>query len=88
MFPDQSGWLTALLGPDRPIKALLRKLEYTGPLELLSMFTCMLLCRDCLSRGPELFRDNEKAVIAYRKAYFFTSGGLHAHPGHVARHVE
>ena len=83
-FPDQSNWLVSFGDADRGIKWLAKTLGFTGPIELLSMFTCMLLCRDCLVRGPLFFELRSAEVVQARKKFFAESGGMHAHPGYVA----
>ena len=69
-FPDACSWFEILPTETcrSSLKDFFKSLEYDGPPELFSFWSCLLLSRPCL-RSKEWFHENTKAIRQLQQRY-------------------
>jgi hypothetical protein len=85
-FPDSSGWLPRLtVRYELSVLALTRLLRYDGPLEYLTMFLCVLGCKELMSLSDGAVE--RLCALRPKKSDAQNKNGEPFHPATVARRV-
>ena len=79
MFPDMGGWVQAYSTDGSSLQEIMARLQYKGPVKLLTMHLC--LCGDAAvtAQPPELLRTNVQLLRRLRVQYA-AAHGLQPHP--------
>jgi hypothetical protein len=85
-FPDSSGWLPRLtVRYELSVLALTRLLRYDGPLEYLTMFLCVLGCKELMSLSDGAVE--RLCALRPKRSDAQNKNGEPFHPATVARRV-
>ena len=79
MFPDQGRWVKAYSADGSSLQGIVARLQYKGPVELLTMHLC--LCGDAAvtAQPPELLRTNVQ-LLRHLRVQYAAAHGLQPHP--------